>query len=48
LEDEVCGFDELSHDGDGDGDAEQANLARITARDACKRAMDRSHEGVKT
>ena len=28
------------------GDAEQAYLARATARDAFRRAMDRSHEGV--
>jgi glutathione S-transferase/3-isopropylmalate dehydratase len=27
-------------------DAEQAYLARTTARDAYKRAMERSHEGV--
>src|ERR1700712_1052770 len=30
------------------GDAEQAYLARTTGRDAYKRAMDRSHEGVNT
>ncbi|HQR89678.1 MAG: glutathione S-transferase [Caulobacter sp. 12-67-6] len=30
------------------GDAEQAYLARTTARDAYKRAMERSHEGVDT
>ena len=28
------------------GDAEQAYLARTTGRDAYKRAMERSHEGV--
>ena len=28
------------------GDAEQAYLARTTSRDAYKRAMERSHEGV--
>jgi glutathione S-transferase len=30
------------------GDAEQAYLARTTSRDAYKRAMERSHEGVNT
>lgn len=30
------------------GDAEQAYLARTTGRDAYKRAMERSHEGVNT
>ncbi|WP_304170494.1 glutathione S-transferase family protein [Phenylobacterium aquaticum] len=30
------------------GDAEQAYLARTTGRDAYKRAMERSHEGVST
>lgn len=30
------------------GDAEQAYLARTTGRDAYRRAMERSHEGVKT
>ena len=30
------------------GDAEQAYLARTTGRDAYKRALERSHEGVKT
>jgi glutathione S-transferase len=30
------------------GDAEQAYVARTTGRDAYKRAMDRSHEGVAT
>ena len=28
------------------GDAEQAYVARTTGRDAYKRAMERSHEGV--
>ena len=30
------------------GDAEQAYLVRTTGRDAYKRAMERSHEGVHT
>ena len=30
------------------GDAEQAYLARTTGRDAYKRALERSHEGVNT
>ena len=30
------------------GDAEQAYLARTMGRDAYKRAMERSHEGVNT
>jgi glutathione S-transferase/3-isopropylmalate dehydratase len=30
------------------GDAEQAYLARTTGRDAYKRAVERSHEGVNT
>ena len=35
-----------NHAGFALGDAEQAYLARTTARDAYKRAFDRSHEGV--